>query len=305
MHEDPELFDVAILATSNELKLIPGFVTKDYFIYMVLKGICLRCPDIIFKGGTSLSKCHGVIDRFSEDVDLGVESNHLTEGQRKKIKAAVVETMEDLGLTIGNLGDIRSRREYNKYIVKLPSALAVAGLKDDLVVETAFMTPVSPNVEKTFSCFVYECFSGKAEGEELLRRFDLTPLNLKVTSLERSFCDKVYAICDYYLGERPAERCSRHIYDLYKMLPRVKLDAGMRNLFEKVRQQRKSLPYCLSAEDDIVLYEILREFSANGYYRSDYREVTSKLLNESVSYEDAICAIDEIATYLAGAEIAE
>jgi hypothetical protein len=32
---------------------------------------------LTFKGGTSLSKAHGLIDRFSEDVDLTVNIQHL------------------------------------------------------------------------------------------------------------------------------------------------------------------------------------------------------------------------------------
>lgn len=31
-------------------------------------------PDIVFKGGTSLSKCYHIIKRFSEDIDLNVLS---------------------------------------------------------------------------------------------------------------------------------------------------------------------------------------------------------------------------------------
>ncbi|WP_371808790.1 nucleotidyl transferase AbiEii/AbiGii toxin family protein [Adlercreutzia sp. ZJ473] len=298
LHNDSELFNAAVLTTASELKLVPGFVTKDYFIYMVLKGITARYPDIIFKGGTSLSKCHGVIDRFSEDIDLGVEAEHLTEGQRKRIKAAVVDAIADLGLAISNLDEIRSRREYNKYLVRLPESLSAAGLKEDLVVETAFMTPVSPSVEKTFSCFIYECLKDRTGSEELLERFDLAPLSLAVTSLERCFCDKVYAICDYYMGQRPSERCSRHIYDLHKMLPMVALDEKMRDLFAKVRLQRKSLPYCLSAEDGVVLSEVLNEFIDSRYYASDYREVTSKLLNEPVAYEEAIKSLCLIADFL-------
>ena len=34
-------------------------------------------PNFIFKGGTSLSKVYQVIDRFSEDLDLGIHPSHL------------------------------------------------------------------------------------------------------------------------------------------------------------------------------------------------------------------------------------
>ena len=43
----------------------------------------------MFKGGTSLSKCHHAIDRFSEDIDITF-SDTLTQGERKKLKNNVI-----------------------------------------------------------------------------------------------------------------------------------------------------------------------------------------------------------------------
>lgn len=37
---------------------------------MILKQLAKAEPKCVFKGGTSLSKCHHVIDRFSEDIDI-------------------------------------------------------------------------------------------------------------------------------------------------------------------------------------------------------------------------------------------
>ena len=47
---------------------------------------------LVFKGGTSLSKAWGLIDRFSEDVDLAVDraflgfEGELSKGQRTKLR---------------------------------------------------------------------------------------------------------------------------------------------------------------------------------------------------------------------------
>ena len=41
---------------------------------------------IIFKGGTSLSKCYKIIHRFSEDVDLTLDRNFSTQGTKKSMK---------------------------------------------------------------------------------------------------------------------------------------------------------------------------------------------------------------------------
>ena len=49
-----------------------------YYVTMILKLLAQVEPGCVFKGGTSLSKCHHVIDRFSEDIDITF-SNTLTQ----------------------------------------------------------------------------------------------------------------------------------------------------------------------------------------------------------------------------------
>lgn len=65
LHEDREEFRNAVNFTANEIGYQAAIVEKDYYVTMILRGLAERLPFIVFKGGTSLSKCHGVIDRFS------------------------------------------------------------------------------------------------------------------------------------------------------------------------------------------------------------------------------------------------
>ncbi|SFI26511.1 nucleotidyl transferase AbiEii/AbiGii toxin family protein [Planctomicrobium piriforme] len=54
--------------------LAPVILEKDFWVCWLL-GILFESEfagDLVFKGGTSLSKVFGVIDRFSEDIDLSV-----------------------------------------------------------------------------------------------------------------------------------------------------------------------------------------------------------------------------------------
>lgn len=53
----------------------------------------------MFKGGTSLSKCHKVIKRFSEDIDITIDSK-LTRSQMKKLKESIIDIVEKLGMSI-------------------------------------------------------------------------------------------------------------------------------------------------------------------------------------------------------------
>lgn len=68
-------------ATATAMSITPAAVEKDFWLCWVLMQLfevpalaaCLR-----FKGGTSLSKCFNVIQRFSEDMDLMVDWTHVT-----------------------------------------------------------------------------------------------------------------------------------------------------------------------------------------------------------------------------------
>ena len=121
----------------------------------MLKELTATGPDLVFKGGTCLSKCYDIIGRFSEDVDLGIEEAHATEGMGKRIKAAVVASANKLGLDIPNIDNTRSRREHNRYELPLPPVVP-SDEPDMLIIETALMTPVSPANFRQIQSFVGE-----------------------------------------------------------------------------------------------------------------------------------------------------
>ena len=62
--------------TCSERMGVPEFIVEKDFWVCWLLNLCFAAPNIgpncVFKGGTSLSKVFGAIDRFSEDIDLGL-----------------------------------------------------------------------------------------------------------------------------------------------------------------------------------------------------------------------------------------
>ncbi len=67
--ERQELFT----ATASARGVHPAVIEKDFWVCWVLKKLFEStdlASHLVFKGGTSLSKVHGLIDRFSEDIDL-------------------------------------------------------------------------------------------------------------------------------------------------------------------------------------------------------------------------------------------
>jgi predicted nucleotidyltransferase component of viral defense system len=71
IHNDPE-FKELILIVADKLKIEPYLIEKDYWIMHTLYGLNVQGIEFELKGGTSLSKGYGIIDRFSEDIDLTI-----------------------------------------------------------------------------------------------------------------------------------------------------------------------------------------------------------------------------------------
>ena len=88
LHKDRENFDIAIRAASRHFNVSLAIIEKDYYVTLVLCELAKKVPDLLFKGGTSLSKCHKIIDRFSEDIDITLDSEHQSQGKRRDLKYA-------------------------------------------------------------------------------------------------------------------------------------------------------------------------------------------------------------------------
>lgn len=69
LHNLPD-FKELILAVSGEQKIDPYLVEKDYWIMHCLYELQRAGCEFYLKGGTSLSKGHKIIHRFSEDIDI-------------------------------------------------------------------------------------------------------------------------------------------------------------------------------------------------------------------------------------------
>ena len=85
---------VAILQQIQDKENIHALaVEKDWWVTIILKALFQStCADALsFKGGTSLSKAWGLIERFSEDVDLAISHHYFgiektNKNQRDKLR---------------------------------------------------------------------------------------------------------------------------------------------------------------------------------------------------------------------------
>ncbi len=292
LHKNGQEFYDTLLAAGNHLNTSPAIVEKDYYVTMFLEALVKRVPNLIFKGGTSLSKCHKIINRFSEDVDLTLDADNQTQGNKRNLKYEIIEVCNELGLELLNEGDIRSRRDYNRYEIKYPIRFHGSGIKQYLLVETVFMVKSYPDEIKSATSMIYD-FWRKIGDESAVVEYGMQPFDIRVQTLERTFVDKVFALCDYAVSN-DTTGYSRHIYDLYKLLDKVALDENLKILVKEVREDRKTHERCYTAQDKYDIPKILQQIIDEKIYLKDYENVTEKVLFEDVSYEKAITAIEKI-----------
>lgn len=73
---DPDSRRGLFAATAQRLGTSERNVEKDFWVCLTLdvlfNGLPPGGPRLLFKGGTSLSKAYGLINRFSEDIDVTV-----------------------------------------------------------------------------------------------------------------------------------------------------------------------------------------------------------------------------------------
>lgn len=251
-----------------------------------------KVPGLIFKGGTSLSKCYKLIDRFSEDIDITVKEEYFTQGNRKKLKYIIKEITDYLGLSIINFEKTRSRRDYNCYIVDYQSQYTTAGISPQLLIETVYITTSFPVEIRNVSSIIYD-YLNETGKDEIIKEYSLEPFGITVQSLNRTIVDKIFAICDYMMDDK-IEKHSRHIYDIYKLLNFVSLDENLKKLINDVRNDRKQNERCPSAKDNININELLNRIVKENIYKKDYQNITEKLLYKVIKYEEAIKAIEKI-----------
>lgn len=105
LHQNKSLFDQAIRATAQQKGLPEIYIEKDYWVTLALHTIFNSSigKETVFKGGTALSKCFGLIERFSEDIDLVVlraenETNNQLTNKIKTISLVVAEVLPEVEL---------------------------------------------------------------------------------------------------------------------------------------------------------------------------------------------------------------
>jgi predicted nucleotidyltransferase component of viral defense system len=225
LHHNEELLEDAILATAEFLDIRDIYVEKDYWVTVALHEIFHShiADQSVFKGGTALSKCHKLIERFSEDIDLvvlrseGENDNKL----KKKIRAIgkvveqVIPEIEVEGLT-NIMGNIRKTvHQYNKLFEG-----EFGQVREHVVVEATWLGNFEPFFNMQVGSYIYEMMKFKGQ-DELIEKYNLAPFTIQVLSKLRTFCEKIMSLVRFSRTQEPIDDLRnkiRHVYDIHQML---------------------------------------------------------------------------------------
>lgn len=295
LYKDKQAFIDAITEVSKTYKINEALIEKDYFVIFILSELKKAIPGLLFKGGTCCSHAYKVIDRFSEDIDLSLDEEHFGRSHNVKANKTVLEVCDKLGFKIINRNEVEkhSHGNFNCYYIEYPISFPSSSVKPFVQVEMTFYLKAYPEETKQINSIIGDWVIENS-GVEVANKFDLLPFDVCVQKLERTFVDKVFAVCDYY-ERKEATRNSRHIYDLFKIASAIDLrNPELYKLVKTVREDRKRNDRCLSAKDGYDVNSSLRTMKENHYFKSDYNNVTLLLLTKPVDYDEAITVIDKI-----------
>jgi Nucleotidyl transferase AbiEii toxin, Type IV TA system len=112
LRKHPDDLDALVARTASARRLPAPYVEKDFWVTEVLRSAAVdravAMPDgstepvrFLFEGGTSLSRVFGIVDRFSEDVDLLAvfPDGAATAARHKVLKKVDADVTAHLGLT--------------------------------------------------------------------------------------------------------------------------------------------------------------------------------------------------------------
>lgn len=219
-------FSDAIRAASEHLNIAAIYIEKDYWITKILQQLSKtpQANNIVWKGGTSLSKGYGLIDRFSSDIDVAVLANGMNGNQIKalisKVNKGMTKGIPETDIPGKTSKGSRYRKTYHSYkstLIEKDSRMQLLG--NYVIVEINSFANPFPYVRLTIESFITK-FLRETDKEELIEKWDMAPFELNVLDKRRTVCEKLVSLLRFSFTRQPIEGLKekiRHFYDLHAL----------------------------------------------------------------------------------------
>ncbi|MBL4619270.1 MAG: nucleotidyl transferase AbiEii/AbiGii toxin family protein [Marinicaulis sp.] len=230
LHDAPDYSDLLAIV-GREQSIDPALIEKDYWIMHCLYGLQQMGLKFELKGGTSLSKGFGIIDRFSEDIDIQIAPTDDLPVGKNHMKEKHVEArrsfFDNLAAEISIPGIVSVERDMAFDNEKMRSAgirLTYAsqnsipsGVKEGVLLEAGF-DQVTPNTPCDFSSWAYD----KAVESGVTGLIDNRAIGVPCYNPEYTLVEKLHAISRKYRRQQEEgslpQNFMRHYYDVYCLL---------------------------------------------------------------------------------------
>ena len=307
--------------TAAKMGMSEAIIEKDFWVCYMLDYLFHRCAwkdNLAFKGGTSLSKAYGLIERFSEDIDLILDWRVLGYGinepweKRSNTKQDIFNkeantraevflrdtflpsVVSDLTAELGkNIRCFIDEDDPQTVKIAYPNSFADMSILQEIRLEIgalAAWTPVKVANITPYSAQVYG------------RLFKQPSTDILTVLPERTFWEKVTILHREAFREedRPfPTRYSRHYYDLYRMMQTEVKDNALsdNDLLTKVVDFKDKFYRCPWARYDLAkrgtMHLMPPEYNLNKL-RDDYEHMQNMLFGEKPSFEEIIRGIKKL-----------
>ncbi len=305
LHNHPQFADL-IRIVAEEKGIDPALVEKDYWIMHCLYGLQQLKFTFQLKGGTSLSKGHQIIGRFSEDIDILIEppagrdvKTGPNQNSAAQIKTRIdfynwlAQTIKIDGITsVTRDTDFDDVPRYRSAGIKLtyPTTVeAMEGLRDGVLLEVGFDT-VAPNEPKDISSWVYDYAVDKVD------IIDNRAKAVPCYDPRYTFVEKLQTVSTKFRhqqkdGTDPVA-FMRHYYDIYELLQRDDVQDFI-GTEAYIKHKDNRFP---NADNQIIAENqafILEDADTRAQYGDAYERSSSLYYEGKPTFEEILAAIEK------------
>lgn len=225
LHENKILFRQAVQFTADQMKIPAIYVEKDYWVTYALFTIFNNeiGKDTVFKGGTALSKCYNMIERFSEDIDLVVLRREGETDSKLKSKLKAVSTVIEAVLPEVPIEGITNKMGMNRktaHAYNKEFKGDYGQVRDVIILESTWLGYYEPYTTKSIVSFVGKMILDNKQSD-IAKENGLLPFDLLALEPIRTICEKIMSLVRFSYSENPLDDLKkkiRHTYDLHQLL---------------------------------------------------------------------------------------